>query len=69
MAVLKIAMTIDDKILKRLDILAKSKISPNCGNAIQQKEGVRFMLVAATSAIDVHALNIFYLKPVFDGPG
>lgn len=36
MAASKIAITIDDKTLKRLDILVKSKCFPNRSNAIQQ---------------------------------
>ncbi len=36
MAVSKIAITIDEKTLKRLDILVKSKFFPNRSNAIQQ---------------------------------
>ncbi|MFO8111015.1 MAG: ribbon-helix-helix domain-containing protein [Desulfosalsimonadaceae bacterium] len=32
----KIAITIDDKTLKRLDLLVKSKFFPNRSNAIQQ---------------------------------
>lgn len=32
----KIAITIDDKTLKRLDFLVKSKFFPNRSNAIQQ---------------------------------
>ncbi|MCF8111139.1 MAG: ribbon-helix-helix domain-containing protein [Desulfobacteraceae bacterium] len=36
MAASKIAITIDDKTLKRLDILVKSKCFPSRSNAIQQ---------------------------------
>ena len=36
MATSKIAITIDDETLKRLDILIKSNIFPNRSNAIQQ---------------------------------
>lgn len=36
MAASKIAITIDDRILKRLDLLVKSKFFPNRSNAIQQ---------------------------------
>ena len=36
MATSKIAITIDDKTLKRLDFLVKSKFFPNRSNAIQQ---------------------------------
>jgi metal-responsive CopG/Arc/MetJ family transcriptional regulator len=36
MAASKIAITIDDNTLKRLDILVKSKIFPNRSKAIQQ---------------------------------
>ncbi|EFI35775.1 putative transcriptional regulator, CopG family [Desulfonatronospira thiodismutans ASO3-1] len=36
MAASKIAITIDDKTLKRLDLLVKSKVYPNRSNAIQQ---------------------------------
>ncbi|MDY6823074.1 MAG: ribbon-helix-helix domain-containing protein [Thermodesulfobacteriota bacterium] len=32
----KIAITMDDKTLKRLDLLVKSKVFPNRSNAIQQ---------------------------------
>lgn len=35
MAVSKIAITIDDKILKQIDILVKSKCFPNRSKAIQ----------------------------------
>jgi metal-responsive CopG/Arc/MetJ family transcriptional regulator len=36
MAASKIAITIDDKILKQLDILVKSKYFPNRSKAIQE---------------------------------
>jgi len=36
MAASKIAITIDDNMLKRLDILVKSKIFPNRSRAIQE---------------------------------
>jgi metal-responsive CopG/Arc/MetJ family transcriptional regulator len=36
MAASKIAITIDDKILKQLDLLVKSKFFPNRSNAIQR---------------------------------
>jgi len=36
MAASKIAITIDDSMLKRLDILVKSKFFPNRSKAIQQ---------------------------------
>lgn len=36
MAASKIAITLDDKTLKRLDILVKSRFFPNRSNAIQQ---------------------------------
>ncbi len=36
MAASKIAITIDDTILKRLDILVKSKVFPNRSKAIQE---------------------------------
>ena len=36
MAASKIAITMDDKTLKRLDLLVKSKFFPNRSNAIQQ---------------------------------
>jgi metal-responsive CopG/Arc/MetJ family transcriptional regulator len=36
MATTKIAITIDDNTLKRLDFLVKSKFFPNRSNAIQQ---------------------------------
>jgi metal-responsive CopG/Arc/MetJ family transcriptional regulator len=36
MAVSKIAITIDDKMLKQIDILVKSKFYPNRSKAIQE---------------------------------
>ncbi len=36
MAVSKIAITIDDKLLKQLDIMVKSKMYPNRSKAIQE---------------------------------
>jgi len=36
MAASKIAITLDDKTLKRLDVLVKSKFFPSRSNAIQQ---------------------------------
>ncbi len=36
MAVSKIAITIDDKLLKQLDIMVKSKVYPNRSKAIQE---------------------------------
>ena len=36
MAVSKIAITIDDKMLKQIDILVKSKFFPNRSKAIQE---------------------------------
>jgi metal-responsive CopG/Arc/MetJ family transcriptional regulator len=36
MSASKIAITIDDKTLQRLDMLVKSKVFPNRSNAIQQ---------------------------------
>ncbi len=36
MAASKIAITIDDKLLKQLDIIVKSKVYPNRSKAIQE---------------------------------
>ena len=36
MATSKIAITIDDKLLKQLDIMVKSKVYPNRSKAIQE---------------------------------
>ena len=36
MAASKIAITIDDKLLKQLDLLVKSKVYPNRSKAIQE---------------------------------
>jgi metal-responsive CopG/Arc/MetJ family transcriptional regulator len=36
MAASKIAITIDDKLLKQLDIMVKSKVYPNRSRAIQE---------------------------------
>ncbi len=36
MATSKIAITIDDKLLKQLDIMVKSKVYPNRSRAIQE---------------------------------
>jgi len=36
MAASKIAITIDDKLLKQLDIMVKSKVYPNRSKAIQE---------------------------------
>jgi metal-responsive CopG/Arc/MetJ family transcriptional regulator len=45
MAVSKIAITIDDKTLKRLDILVKSKFFPNRSKAIQQAVTEKLMRI------------------------
>ena len=45
MAASKIAITIDDKILKRLDILVKSKFFPNRSKAIQQAVTEKLMRI------------------------
>lgn len=36
MAASKIAITIDDRPLKQLDLMVKSKVYPNCSKAIQE---------------------------------
>lgn len=41
----KIAITIDDKTLKQLDILVKSKFFPNRSNAIQQAVAEKLMRI------------------------
>lgn len=43
MAALKIAITIDDKMLKRLDLLVKSKLFPNRSRAIQEAIAEKLM--------------------------
>ena len=43
MAASKIAITIDDKTLKQLDILVKSKFFPNRSKAIQQAVSEKLM--------------------------
>ena len=45
MATSKIAITIDDKILKQLDILVKSKFFPNRSKAIQQAVSEKLMRI------------------------
>jgi len=45
MAVSKIAITIDDKTLKRLDILVKSKFFPNRSKAIQEAVTEKLMRI------------------------
>lgn len=45
MATSKIAITIDDKTLKRLDILVKSKFFPNRSKAIQQAVSEKLMRI------------------------
>ncbi len=45
MAASKIAITIDDKTLKRLDILVKSKFFPNRSKAIQQAVTEKLMRI------------------------
>jgi metal-responsive CopG/Arc/MetJ family transcriptional regulator len=45
MATSKIAITIEDKTLKRLDILVKSKFFPNRSKAIQQAVSEKLMRI------------------------
>ena len=45
MAVSKIAITIDDNTLKRLDILVKSNFFPNRSKAIQQAVSEKLMRI------------------------
>ncbi len=45
MAVSKIAITIDDNTLKRLDILVKSKFFPNRSKAIQEAVAEKLMRI------------------------
>ena len=45
MAASKIAITIDDNTLKRLDILVKSKLFPNRSKAIQQAVAEKLMRI------------------------
>jgi metal-responsive CopG/Arc/MetJ family transcriptional regulator len=45
MAASKIAITIDDNTLKRLDILVKSKIFPNRSKAIQEAVAEKLMRI------------------------
>ncbi|MFO7713705.1 CopG family ribbon-helix-helix protein [Desulfosarcina sp.] len=45
MAASKIAITMDDKTLKRLDILVKSKFFPNRSKAIQQAVNEKLMRI------------------------
>jgi metal-responsive CopG/Arc/MetJ family transcriptional regulator len=45
MATSKIAITIDDNALKRLDVLVKSKLFPNRSKAIQQAVSEKLMRI------------------------
>jgi len=45
MATSKIAITIEDKTLKRLDLLVKSKFFPNRSKAIQQAVSEKLMRI------------------------
>ena len=46
MAASKIAITIDDRMLKQLDILVKSKFFPNRSKAIQEAVAEKLMRLA-----------------------
>ena len=48
MAASKIAITIDDKTLKHLDMLVKSKIFPNRSKAIQEAVAEKLMRIEKT---------------------
>ena len=39
MATSKIAITIDDNLLKQLDLMVESRVFPNCSKAIQEAVG------------------------------
>ena len=49
MAVSKIAITIDDKLLKQLDAMVKSKVFPNRSKAIQEAVADKLQRLERTS--------------------
>ena len=64
MAASKIAITIDDRMLKQLDILVKSKYFPNRSKAIQEAVAEKLMrLEKSRLARNVQNLIRFYSNP------
>jgi metal-responsive CopG/Arc/MetJ family transcriptional regulator len=62
MAASKIAITIDDNILKRLDILVKAKIFPNRSKAIQEAVADKLMRIEKSRL----AMECAKLDPEFE---
>ena len=62
MAASKIAITIDDRMLKQLDILVKSKYFPNRSKAIQQAVAEKLMRIEKSRL----AQECAKLDPVFE---
>jgi metal-responsive CopG/Arc/MetJ family transcriptional regulator len=62
MAVSKIAITIDDRMLKQLDILVKSKYFPNRSKAIQEAVAEKLMRLEKSRL----AQECAKLDPVFE---
>lgn len=62
MAASKIAITIDDRILKQLDILVKSKYFPNRSKAIQEAVAEKLMRLEKSCL----AQECAKLDPVFE---
>jgi metal-responsive CopG/Arc/MetJ family transcriptional regulator len=62
MAASKIAITIDDKMLKRLDILVKSKFFSNRSKAIQEAVAEKLMRIEKSRL----ARECAKLDPVFE---
>ena len=62
MAASKIAITIDDRMLKQLDMLVKSKYFPNRSKAIQEAVAEKLMRLAKSRL----AQECAKLDPVFE---
>jgi metal-responsive CopG/Arc/MetJ family transcriptional regulator len=62
MAASKIAITIDDKLLKQLDIMVKSKVYPNRSKAIQEAVADKLLRLERTRL----ALECAKLDPVYE---
>ena len=62
MAASKIAITIDDKLLKKLDIMVKSKVYPNRSKAIQAAVADKLQRLERTRL----AQECAKLDPVYD---
>lgn len=58
----KIAITIDDKLLKQLDIMVKSKVYPNRSKAIQEAVADKLLRLERTRL----ALECAKLDPVYE---